>query len=199
LYYEYARFDEEALYENRIKVENNQYHDNYINGAWQNPYETLQTVAYALPVKNFRGMKFDVILPEDLLLSNSREDITKIEVDFGDGSGYRELTAGQRLPVEYTEEGVYKWQFRTTIRNSQALYSGTVMGVTDYRNPHQQNVFIPGPGPFGNTLPKLGAILRIDYASGHNGQIKRPFIIAEGFDPGSILTPENAGGDRTLN
>lgn len=40
--------------------------------------------------------------------------------------------------------------------------------------------------------------LQIDDAS-RDGKITKPLIVAEGFDPGSILTPEVVGGDMTLS
>src|SRR5690554_451774 len=70
LYYQYSRLDERALDEDKIRVQDNRYYDNYIDNEWQNPYEELQVIAFALPVKNLNRRSFDVILPEDLLLSN---------------------------------------------------------------------------------------------------------------------------------
>lgn len=40
--------------------------------------------------------------------------------------------------------------------------------------------------------------LQIDDA-GRDGLITRPLIVAEGFDPGIILSPEVVGGDMTLS
>jgi hypothetical protein len=198
LYYNYARFDQSALDNGKIVVENNQYHDVYDNEAWQNPYEVLETVAYALPVKNIRGGQFEVVLPEELFLSNNPDEIISIEIDFGDGQGFRELTFGEHLPVVYDGNGVYHWSIRTVKEGDVELFSTLAIAVSGTSDPTHNNVFIPGPN-FTSPLAKEGAWLRIDYAPGHNGQIKKPFIVAEGFDPGSILTPEITGGDRTLN
>lgn len=59
-------------------------------------------------------------------------------------------------------------------------------------NNNNNNIPIAGPPN------RAGATLRIAYAPGHGGQLIRPLIVAEGFDAGSVLTPEDEGGDRTL-
>lgn len=41
-------------------------------------------------------------------------------------------------------------------------------------------------------------LLQIIYAPDHGGELRRPLIIVEGFDPGHILTPEEAFGDADL-
>lgn len=157
----------------------------------------MQTIAYALPIKNIDRTNFEVILPEDMLLSNNRKEIQKIEIDFGNGGGYQDLQIGQKMKAEYPEEGVYHWHIRTTLTNGKKLFSKIPLEFNDYANPNQENVFIAGPNS-SSFLAKEGAMLRIDYAPGHNGRIKKPFIVAEGFDPGSILTPEKQEGERTL-
>jgi len=198
LYYQYSRIDEKALSENKIKVHDNRYYDHYIDNEWQNPYEKMQTIAFALPIKNLNRRNFEVTLPEDMLLSNNEREIKTIEIDFADGRGYRELVPGQKLNVSYAENGIYRWSFRTTLMDDLQLFSGIIIALNEYTNPYQEDVFIAGPGSsFWNA--KRGAMLRINYAPGHNGQIKKPLIVAEGFDAGSILYPETSEGDRTIS
>jgi|GEM_PF-617942 len=198
LYYNYSKLDEKALEQNRIKVEGEKIYDSYDkDGEWQNPYQELQTIAFALPIESIDRKNFGVILPEDLFLSNGKENIKKIEIDFDDDrSGYKEIVFGQRINVSYSENGIYHWTIRTTLANGEQLVTKIIFSVEDYTNPNQTDV--PIFMPSNSIIPKVGAVLRIQYAPSHNGQIKKPFIIAEGFDSRSLLRPESLGGDRTL-
>jgi hypothetical protein len=209
LYYKYAQINPTALSANKITVSNNKYYDKFVNGVWQNPYMTKQTIAFALPLETYNKLNFGVILPQNLLLSNSSSSIQNIKVNFNDGGGYKNLSYNQKVFTNYTQNGTYDWIFKTTLTNGEILYTRTKViidaplpstqnQVQSSQNAYANNVHISGPNgsfPFWSN----GAILRIDYAPSHNGQLRKPLIVAEGFDTGSILSPERDGGDRTLN
>lgn len=46
LFYQYSRIRTDALATNKITVTKNKYYDRFINSVWQNPYETLNTIAF---------------------------------------------------------------------------------------------------------------------------------------------------------
>ena len=207
LYYKYARFAQDALAQNKLTVSNNRFYDKYINGQWQNPYETLQVIAYAPPVSRMDKFQFGVILPDEQILSNSEADIQSIEVDFGDGKGYQDLTSESKVYTGYSQNGAYTWTFKTTLTNGDVLYSKSsiIIDVPDYQIDSNtasggdgNNIFIPGPMHMINGALLGGAILRIDYAAGRK-QIEKPLIVVEGFDPGSVTHPEIEGGSLTLS
>ena len=205
LYYKYARFAQNALSQNKITVNNNQFFDKYINDVWQNPYETLQTIAYAPPINKIDKLSFGVVLPAANMLSNSINEIQNISVDFGDSNGYHDITNGEKVHADYSQNGIYTWTFKTTLHNGTILYSRTNFLInapsttsTTTSGGDGTNIFIPGPMHIINGIPMGGAILRIDYAPGHNNKIIKPFIVAEGFDPGSVTNPEIEGGSMTL-
>jgi hypothetical protein len=212
LYYKYASLNPNALSTNKITVSNNKYYDKYINGVWQNPYQTKETIAFASPVTTYNKLNFGVVLPQNLLLSNSTSTIQSIAINFNDGNGYQTLTIDQKTYANYTQNGIYDWTFKTTLTNGTILYSRTKIKIdapvnktvkaknvqTNNQNTFLNNVVIPGPNS-SFPLWANGAVLRIDYAPSSNGQLVKPFIVAEGFDAGSILSPEVEGGDRTLS
>ncbi|MBE99160.1 MAG: hypothetical protein CMP77_04180 [Flavobacterium sp.] len=188
LYYNYARISPTALQENKIRVVDSTYYtDSYINGVWQNPYETANAVAFAPPINNFNKKEFDVTLPEIMMLSNNKSAISKIELDGADGNGYSLLQYGQPVRLRYSSVGTYKWTFRVTLADQSILYAYSVFTIHDDIPAEITNADVPG------------AKLRIDHVPGHGGQIRRPFIVVEGFDPGHIIAPEKEGGETTLN
>lgn len=214
LYYKYSKLDPNALATSKITVSGNKYYDKFIGGVWQNPYQTMQTIGFAPAIDTYNKLNFGVVLPENLFLSNAT--ITKIEVDFNDGAGFQLLTIGQKVYPNYNTSAIYNWFFKTTLPNGTVLLSRTKVKInapvpvsTSTQAPEiapnnsattinfENNVYIP----YATQTPAFGidgAILRIKYAPTSNGQIKKPFIVVEGFDAGSILTPEVEGGDRTL-
>ncbi len=125
LFYKYAQLNPNALRYNKIRVYNNKYYDKYRRGVWQNPYITKQTIAFTPPVNSYNKRNFGVVLPQNLLLSNSPNSIHRIQVNFNDGKGYRTLTVGQKVFANYTQNGTYDWIFKTTLTNGRVLYSKT--------------------------------------------------------------------------
>ena len=199
LHYNYSRINPDALRDKKIEVNNNQYQEVYVNGVWQNPYQELQTFAVAAPIAQFDQNNFSVVLPHELWLSNTTS--LEMQVDFNDGSGFQPLHFDVPINVSYPEgQKTHHWIFKTRLGNGSWLFSSTPIriGSISLTQPTNgiNNVFIP----YENNVPgfvQSGAVLRIDYAAA-DGILRRPFIVAEGFDPGSILTPEKIGGDRTL-
>lgn len=187
LFYEYARIDPDALEENRITVTENGYADNYIESVWQNPYITQSTMAFAPPIQSYNRLEFDVFLPGELFLTNIPDATEAIEVDFGDGNGFQSLSFDEKLTVSYEENGTYQWVFRHTSAQDEVMYSTSLFKVAQPQVNEIEIVSLPG------------ATLSIDYAPMHHGVLKKPFIVAEGFDPGHITSPEKPGGDKTLS
>lgn len=129
LFYKYAQLDENALSANKITVSNNKYYDKYINGVWQNPYLTKQTVAFAPSVNTYNKRNFGVVLPQNLWLGNSPSAIQSIQINFNDGSGYKTITLDQKVYANYTSNGTYDWTFKITLTNNAILYSKTKIKI----------------------------------------------------------------------
>ncbi|TXE18111.1 hypothetical protein ES692_07665 [Psychroserpens burtonensis] len=207
LYYTYSKLKEDALSTNKIAVRRGKYYDKYSKkGIWQNPYETKQTIAFTTPISVYNKKNFDVILPLNLMYSNNANEIQSIQINFNHGNGLTTVIYDQALQPNYSTNGTYDWIFKTTLTNSNILYSQTKVKINEVETSGNQarmsfanNIFIPGPtnSPFPTYLN--GAKLRIGYAPGSEGLIMRPFIIAEGFDASSLTTTEIEGGDRTLD
>ena len=96
-----------------------------MNGVWQNPYQTMRTIAFTPPVNNYHKKSFGVILPQDLMLSNNSNLIQRIEINFNDGSGYKVLSINQKVYANYVQNGIYNWVFKITLTNGTILYSHT--------------------------------------------------------------------------
>lgn len=209
LCYTYAKFAPDALATNKLQVLGNSFLDRYISGVWQNPYETATTFAIAPPVRTYEGLSIMVLFPESLWLTNEADPIQSLEMDAGDGLGYRTLTLDGELGINYDAPGLKEWSYRLTLESGEVLYSHSKIQVetgflTEAYSPnpaklkvakhhlegfeHQHiTATIPYEGVFG------GATLLIDDA-GDDGLIQRPLIVVEGFDPGIYIAPEDEYG-----
>lgn len=200
LYYKYAVIPESSFTNRKIEMDKESVKDVYNNGIWQNPYEERETVAITPAVSAFNSLRFNVLLPEELFLSNDKKNIAKISVNFGADKEYIPLAFGKKIPVRYTATGKYEWTFRIDKIDGSYLQIKvpiliedplTTLPVKGTPQPGQNNVY--------SENFRHSAMLRIAYAPEHNNLIKRPLIVAEGFDPESLLSPEKVGGTTTLD
>ncbi len=199
LLYEYAMIDSTALTKGKIKVEGDKYFDVYNDGVWEDPYQMGTTAAISSPLDNYNLLDFYVVLPEALFLTNMPGSIEKIEADFDDGEGYRTLPFGQKINVSYDGPGKYKWKFRIMLNDSRELDLQHMIIIGDgayILGPPVVHIPYPASGP--NAFGKAGAILSFDDNFFPGTPLTRPLIVVEGFDTGSITSPEKFGGDRTL-
>lgn len=204
LYYNYARLRDDALNSGLITVSNDQVYDRYVNGVWQNPYQTETVFAMSPPLHAYSGKSFQVVLPSNLWFTNNASTVSSIAVDFNDGVGYRTITTNQSINISYADTGRKTWTFRLTLTNNTNLYSHTEMQIEQepnaYGNSGCSSCRFPRPGgPIFLTAddPYIGQSgqgwITVDYANA-DLRLRRPLIVVEGFDPGHLLAPERQFG-----
>jgi hypothetical protein len=71
--------------ERLITVTNGQIYDRYVNGVWQNPYQTETVFAMSPPLHAYSGKSFQIVLPSSLWFTNNSNNVSSIAVSFNDG------------------------------------------------------------------------------------------------------------------
>ena len=206
LYFNYSRFKDNAA-GNYITISNNQLYDKYVGGVWQNPYQSEQVFLISTPVNFYQGQSLQIVLPSNLTFTNNLAGITSIQIDPGDGAGYRTLGFNQPLNINYSDTGLKQWTYKLTISGGTVLYSHSQIVIqTDYstgggsaRMMSAGEVF--PPSPFIATKQYMGVpgkgYATIQYANPDH-ILRKPLIVAEGFDPGYITKPEEKFGETSL-
>lgn len=214
LYYNYARFKDNAVSSNLITVSNDQFYDRYVSGVWQNPYQTESVFAMSPPLHAYSGKNFQVVLPSNLWLTNNAGSVRSLAVDFNDGGGYRPITAGQAMNISYADTGTKTWTFKLTLTNSTIFYSHTQMQIKPEPNAYSGSggsgrfarpggpVFLTADNDFGGQFGQ--GWITVDYANDidpvlNRHRLLRPLIVVEGFDPGHLLNPEQQFGETNFN
>lgn len=225
LFYQYAAFLPNAADSGLITVSNNQLIDKYVNGVWQNPYQNQQVFAISPSINSYNSYgthAVHVLLPANTWLTNSAGLISSMTVDFADGLGARALTTNQTYNLSYSTGGTKTWDFSLTLTNGTVLQSrtdiqldsvalvayrytpGKTSGLCGARQPGKW--YLPYGYPGSPMLIRATTSMYGQYASGYmtilyansDQKIRNPLIIAEGFDPGDVLTPEQLTGEQSL-
>ena len=217
-YFKYNRFADNA-YPNKLNYTNNKFSDKFVGSVWQNPYEEKQLFAMTTSIAKYKGFNFQVKLPSNLFLTNYPATVQNIQVDFSDGLGYRIVAQNQLINVNYTQANTYTWKYKITLTNGQTLLSHSKIDIeeglkTRPFTPTNTTALTPQANATAVDLSAyakttitattayngwLGsATVYVRYANGGN-TITKPLIVAEGFDTGVILTPEQEAGDNNID
>lgn len=194
LYYRYSRFSDDALTANKLSLVKDQFKDKYVNGVWQNPYTVNSVFAMSAPIYYVKSLSFEAIVPENIFFSNDAGNIARLEIDFGDGNGYRQINFNAKVRLSYSTAGRYTWTYKLTLKDQQIFYSHSLISVsrtipTDTITGMPEQITATrgyNGAPAGTATIEL-------YDFNNDGVITRPVIIAEGFD--GNIDPENDNGD----
>jgi hypothetical protein len=224
LYYKYSKFKDNALIRNLITYRNGKFYDKYssgikkefneligfngIGGTWQNPYETKQTFVMTPAIQKYSGLSLQVKIPSTIFYSNYANQVQSIQIDFGNGNGYVSVPFSQNTTITYTTEGMKTWKYKLNLTNGTSFYSHSKIKIEKgystvaYDSQNHQRTTTNTTTVYPNQritatdsyLGKKSSVhLTIDLANGHS-QITKPLIVAEGFDVGVIISPENEYG-----
>lgn len=146
---------------------------------WVNPYQDAYVIAFAPSVENFAAGSYTFTSGN---FTYTNLNISSIELDAGDGRGYRSLMSGVTV---YLSGGERILKLRMTLDDGTVLYAHsqifaeevTMHPLSNEIPPDFEKLFTESTA--GGTI---SASISIRYALGRTS-ISKPFIVVEGFDP----------------
>jgi hypothetical protein len=134
---DYPRLRPDAVSQNLLTAQNDQLYD--VPGRSASPYQqrTLVALCPLQAVLDTRTPQFSI--PATLRFTNAAPTVTSLELDAGDGQGYRSVGKGQTLGASYAANGHYTLRFRLTCADgtvllSQARSDAAELGLKKRRN-----------------------------------------------------------------
>lgn len=190
LYYNYQQLKSTAISGNLMTVTNEQLYD--VAGRTQSPYDTKELFALA-PIRQvaFKGNN-QFIMRSSMFFGNTGKTISTIEVSPKGTATYQLVTLNTPFTVNYDSAGFYNMNFKITYVGGVVKYGHTK--ITVYNTPTSGG----GGARFGYryttnesvtaTKAYLGTMGQGDITielgkNNTSGQIKKPLIMVEGFDP----------------
>lgn len=190
MYYNYQTINPNGVSNNQFTISNNQLFD--VNGRSGSPYLINDVFAIATTRQLAITGDNEFIFRNDLFFGNTGKTISTIQVDaFGTGS-YQTVSIGTGFTVHYDTAGVYNINIQITYTDNTVKYAHTKLAVhidpatiqarygTGFTPPTNETVIA--------TKPYMGVLgqgdITIDLAKNNTtGQIRKPLIVVEGFDP----------------
>ncbi|MDR2886827.1 MAG: hypothetical protein LBV26_02320, partial [Bacteroidales bacterium] len=196
MHWQYNVLKEDALTLGLMQVVNGDQLQDVPNAA--SPYDTRQLFAAAPKKLWFGELAVSFVFKSNLWHTNVGKTIQKREISFDQGASY--AAAGWDAPVSHTfgSGGVKTVYFRLTYTDGSSYTSQTRIYVEppanlsnpgpakSYSIPDIQEIIIPPTGAHS------GGTIEYELSSANTtGKIRKPLIVAEGFDIGVLDTNYN--------
>lgn len=140
----------------------------------------------------------------EYIFSNTGKSISTIEINFGNGEGYREISLNEEFLVSWPDTGDYLITWRTTYTDHSRYYSYSELKVGNTKKSAYSGYnFSPDVSDWEVYLTSgesqnLGINVQIEYGCG-NHKLLKPFIFVEGWNPPSLLTNNKPRGNQYDN
>ncbi len=181
LAYKYNYVVDNAITDGLFQRIGDQVYDVYDeNQNWVNPYQESYVISFAPSVEAYKAGSYTFTVGSFTFTNLS---ISSIELDAGDGLGYRSLSSGLTV---YLSGGSTVLKLKLTLQDGVVLYAHTQIEVQKLSvNPQGGNSITPDlTKSFTQSVSgeTISATASVKYAAGHTSFVK-PFIVVEGFDP----------------
>jgi hypothetical protein len=190
LYYNYQGLDTNAISRNLISISNGQLYD--VANRTQSPYLTHSVFAVATTQQGLFTGSNQLIFRPELFISNTGKTISSLQVDPLGGNSYQTASFNTPITVNYPDTGLYPVTVKIIYTDGTINYGHTKFAV--YANPNGTGArYGTGARPITNeaviaTKTYLGSVAQGDISielaqNNTTGQIRKPLLIVEGFDP----------------
>lgn len=129
-----------ALQDNLITYSNQVVSDKFINGIWQNPYGEAVLVGHAVGNDGlvFQSTSFTLQNVDSL----STQSFSSIQFDAGDGNGFRNISFGTPVIVNYTDTSYHETKLKVVTGGVTYLSHSIVYVISNSSNsqPHQSSI-----------------------------------------------------------
>lgn len=185
--FRYNYIKENALTGNLISYDGKYAYDLYNeNGEWINPYNTDIVFAMAPTsiVSKELTVQFNIL--NNLQLRNVA--IVDLLFDADDGKGFKHINPmySCTILIRYNDYGIKNIKLKAILNDGNSVISHSKIFIRDYPLIHKSNTFYESFKI--DSIPHLTTLCNnkvgVYYHSTHgDGSIRKPLIIAEGFDP----------------
>jgi hypothetical protein len=185
MHLKYTKFMDNAITSGLLTVSNDKLYD--VSG--KNPYEEKMIFAIAPKNAYFASNTATFKFNSNLNINNTGKTVKSLQINFNNENGYRTVTWNTEISHSFSTEGIKDVYFRIIYTDNSTYTVRTKISVTKEPSPELRsdaNISINA------TSNHSGGNIQIKYSPNNNtGRLRKPLIVAEGFDPGEVIESKN--------
>jgi hypothetical protein len=198
----YNCFRSDAYTTGLVTVTNDQIFD--VAGA--NPYETRVLFAAAPVQKALTDQTVQFVLKSALYYTNAGKTITSVAADMGDGMGFQTVGWDTPFSVTYSSVGNKVFVIKYTFSDATVLQTHGKIAVSfsngEFKSAGGYSLVVTDvlKHTFDPVQSHSGGEITVAFGQGNADKIiRKPFIVAEGFDPWKIMSPGVSQSNMTID
>ena len=181
----YNQFKPYAIDSNLIMLSDGKLYD--VPGRTETPYLEKRLFAASVLTERIKTGQITFRFEDNLFLTNTTESVIGVEVDFGDGRGYRNYSLNSLLnnnvTISYLQAGTKTITIRMMLSDQTVLQTKTRITIVPALRVEPDEILeIEGLEYDGEKGTGKAYIL---YGCNNNDQLRKPIIVSDGFDPGN--------------
>ena len=193
LLFRYSTLREQAYQEGLIK--RNGSNLSFMKPSSQRLYQ--QREVFSLAPKRVVWDSYDVsfVLPPNLIWCNMQEEIRDLRVRFEENAPFKVVKPSQPISHHYQREGIHRIVFQIRLKDGRSLQSQTNIQIVlpkELKSGSSTRNYIHNEVPIlSKRGVHKGGTLQICYADPMVRKLRKPLIIAEGFEVSNLGFHEN--------
>ena len=193
LLFRYSTLREQAYQEGLIK--RNGSNLSFMKPSSQRLYQ--QREVFSLAPKRVVWDTYDVsfVLPANLIWSNMQGEIRDIRIRFEENAPFKEVKPSQPVSHHYQREGIHRIVFQIRLKDGRSLQSQTNIQIVlpkELKSGSSTTNYIHNEVPIlSKRKVHKGGTLQIYYANPKEHKLRKPLIIAEGFEVSNLGFQKN--------
>jgi len=142
---------------------------------------------------NYKGLTVNFELKQTNIFNTTSNKITDIQIDFGNGEGFKNIVLNKEINISYLNAGHKTLTYQITFENGSIKSMQSVIEI-NYSNEDLNTLFARSPSTFTSTIiPDLSVYGETSYAgegeyeiflsTEDNAVLDKPIFVVDGFDP----------------
>ena len=172
-------------------------------------YSKQKLIAAPLSIKH-KGLNVTFNIPENIFLNATSSAISTIKIDFDNDNGFKTVSIGNLISIDYLNEGEKNLAFEITLNSGKILQSFSSINIQDTRDINATSFtasITPDLSVYGEATSYPGEGEYEIFLDTDTGVLDKPIILVDGFDPGdgrdltglyNLLDYEGSGGTENL-
>ncbi len=138
--------------------------------------------------ETFNGSNLTFCLPDDFFFSNQQQSISKLFIDFKDGSGWQKIKPTDEITVNYTSTGRKIITLKAVLKDGHELLSKFIINVSRLVTPPPTATWpVQADISYNDSLSSGDAYILL---AGGNTKLIKPIVVCEGIDLDNLYTWE---------
>ncbi|MFA7378911.1 MAG: T9SS type A sorting domain-containing protein [Bacteroidia bacterium] len=190
LNYQYSRIKESAFENNLFYMEGIQVFDEPLRE--ESPYENATCFAAAAAIDESDSLTVHYIVPSLAYFTNDTAAIDTLQIDFGDGLGYRTVNFDEEIIIVYDTAVEVEINVRVVTNSTERLshFFRNLFGIgassdpkfDDFEVIEAVKIYPEEPEPWSNGKGIAFVSIHYQCSNNENKKLRRPFIVVGGYE-----------------